>query len=149
MGVMRSLFLFLISFNIVFGSSNLLDKFVYMKNDVDRIYDDKRVILKSEFKSFYYDEGHRIRVSLTDSNNRLVFVYLEGKDSGVFKDVVHNKLKDNMSFYKPFEDKDKIFLYKVKDKYLISFYEGFRVFNGYVTKDNRYEYNVIDKFFKK
>lgn len=147
---MKTIFLILIGSNFLFGSSNLLDKSIYMKNDVNRTYDDKRVVKKSEFKSFYFQEEDRIRVSLTDSNNRLIFVYLEGKDSFIFKEVVHGRLsKDNNTFYKPFEDHKKIFLYKVKDRFEIPFYEGYKVFNGYVTKDNKYEYNVIEKYFKK
>jgi hypothetical protein len=143
---MKKLILLVIFVAFEFGFS--FDKFVYKKNDVDRIYEDKRVVLKSEFPSFYYDEVKRIRVSVTDVNNKLIFVYLEGKDSFIFKEVAHRRLsKDNEGFFKPFEDKDKIFLYKVKDKYLISFYEGYRVFNGYVTKDNRYEYSIIDNYF--
>lgn len=143
---MKKLILLVIFVAFEFGFS--FDKFVYKKNDVDRIYEDKRVVLKSEFPSFYYDEVKRIRVSVTDVNNKLIFVYLEGKDSFIFKEVAHGRLsKDNEEFFKPFEDKDKIFLYKVKDKYLISFYEGYRVFNGYVTKDNRYEYSIIDNYF--
>lgn len=147
---MKTIFLILIGSTFLFGSSNLLDKSIYMKNDVNRTYDDKRVVKKSEFKSFYFQEEDRIRVSLTDSDNRLIFVYLDGKDSFIFKEVVHGRLsKDNNTFYKPFEDHKNIFLYKVKDRFEISFYEGYKVFNGYVTKDNKYEYNVIEKYFKK
>lgn len=139
--------LVILSLVFVFNGCYYTDKYIHKSNYIDREFDEYYKVKKSDYNTSYSIENTRLRVKLTDRENYEIYTFIERKNSYLFKEILHKRASNNPNiFFKSFEDYEYLHIYKKRDIYIVSFYIKYVKFDSYVSKENVFEYKLLEKF---